>query len=98
MNSLEKIDYFKTALLRSEEVFDGLLGMIQGAVAAEKAGFGPKLSDQLPETPEEFDRALVDVAGFCLWLRSDDAPAVSASEIANVPQVVAEMLEQLASS
>lgn len=93
MNSLEKVDAFKHAMILSEERYDGFLGVVQGLVAAEEIGMGGiDITGELPATPEEFDDALLDVAGFVLYLRSDNAPAIDADDLVNrVPKVMAEL-------
>lgn len=94
MNSLEKIELFKNALLETDEIYDGPLGLIQGAVGAAAAGYGPDILGGLADSAEEFDQQLVDVAGFALWLRSDEAPAPDYDQIAKVPGVVVELLNE----
>lgn len=93
MNSLEKVQAFKDAMVVDTEEYDGVLGIVQGLVSAEAAGFpGPKLTDGLPDTSEEFDEALLEVAGFVLWLRSDDAPKADADELVNkMPEQIAQI-------
>lgn len=86
MTSNEKIEALSAAMLRSDEQFDGLLGLVQAAVALEKTGMGfpgvgpIKITEELPPTAE-LDDQLLAVAGFVLWLRSDNAPVVDADEI-----------------
>jgi hypothetical protein len=107
VNSLEKIEHFKTSLLRVDEPLPGPLGAVQMAVAAEKIakersveGFdlmgmgGVDLAGMLPETDAELDGFCVDLARFALWLRSDDAPPITLDEISDgPPEVIAELLE-----
>jgi hypothetical protein len=83
VNSLEKVDALSTAMLRTDDTFDGLLGLVQGVVAAEKAGFGDvNLLSGLPDEPGELDEHLLNIAGFALWLRSDDAALFDAEDLA----------------
>lgn len=92
MNSIEKITAFKEALIRTDEEFDGLLGMIQGLVAIETLKGGDVLAGELGDDPAEIDEQLLNVAGFVFWLRSDDAPAVDIADLVNrMPAEIAQL-------
>lgn len=90
MTSLEKIESFKVLLLGEEQVFDGLLGAVQGAVGmAEFAG--KDLLAELPSDAGELDDKLLEVAAFVLWLRSDDAELPDPHELLELgPRLIAE--------
>jgi hypothetical protein len=88
VNSLERFEKFKEALLRTDEVMPGLLGMVQDAAALEKQGIGGRLFE-LPDDPGELDEALLDIAAFCFWLRSDEAPVPDVEKLASeTPQII----------
>jgi hypothetical protein len=96
--SLEKVDALSATMLRAEEQFEGLLGLVQMAVALEKSGMSlpgvgsVSILDGLPEDPAELDEQLLGVAGFILWLRSDDAPPIDPNELAHaIPAEIAEL-------
>ena len=95
MNSLEKIDVFKTSLLRVDEPLPGLLGTVQALVAAESIGMGGlELDGMMPESSAELDGFCIDLARFALWLRSDDAPFTTLDELlAGPPVEIAQLLE-----
>lgn len=84
MNSLEKVDAFKRALILTGEQYDGFLGVVQGLVSMEEIGMGGiDITGELPDNPDDFDDSLLDVAGFVLYLRSDDAPLIDADALVN---------------
>jgi hypothetical protein len=93
VNSLEKVDAFKRAMILTDEQYDGFLGVVQGLISMEEIGMGGvSITGELPATPEEFDEALLDVAGFVLYLRSDDAPAVDPVDLTTrIPAAIAEI-------
>lgn len=93
MNSIEKIAAFKDALIRTEDEFDGLLGALQGFVAiGEMQGHDIIAEGIGDKTAEQLDAELLDVVGFVLWVRSDDAPAPDLADIAGrMPAEIAEL-------
>jgi hypothetical protein len=92
MNSLEKVTAFKEALLRTDEEFDGMLGAIQMLVAVEAMKGGDLIGDQIGDDPAWVDEQLLNVAGFVLWLRSDDAAPADPHDLAHrMPAEIAEI-------
>src|SRR5581483_11006971 len=99
--SLEKVEALSAELLRADEQFDGLLGLVQMAVAMEKSGLALpgvgqiNITDGLPEDPAELDEQLLGVAGFVLWLRSDDAPLIDTIDLMQkMPAEIAELVRE----
>lgn len=95
MNSLEKINTFKDALVRTDEEFDGILGAVQGFVAMAQLTGSDPIADELGgKTADDLDADLLNIAGFVLWLRSDDAPVPDVAELtANMPAELAELIK-----
>lgn len=92
MNSVQKISAFKEALVRTDEEFDGLLGAIQGLVAIETLKGGDMIAEQIGDDHQAIDEQLLNVAGFVLWLRSDDAPQPDADELVHrMPEEIAQL-------
>lgn len=99
--SLEKIDALSATLLRTDEQLEGLLGLVQMAVAFEKSGMSipgvgaVSIIDGLPDDPAQLDQELLGVAGFILWLRSDDAPAADPNELVQlIPTEIAKLASE----
>lgn len=91
MNSVEKITRFKETLIRTEEEFDGVLGVLQGLVAIAELKGEDIIAESISGDPAEVDEQLLGVVGFVLWLRSDDAPPVELDELKQMPAIVAEL-------
>lgn len=89
MNSIEKITRFKETLIRTEEEFDGVLGVLQGLVAIAELKGEDIIAESISGDPAEVDEQLLGVVGFVLWLRSDDAPPIQLDELKQMPAIVA---------
>jgi hypothetical protein len=95
MKSTEKITAFKEALLRTDDEFDGILGMVQGVVGTDVAFGNDTIGKEIVGLGDDtLDQELLNIAGFVLWLRSDDAAPVDAQELvtlmpANIGDLIA---------
>jgi hypothetical protein len=94
MTSAEKVLAFKHALMGTEEEFDGLLGAVQGLVAMDVLSGRDAIENEIVGLGhEKIDEELLNVAGFVLWLRSDDAPAIDAADLVDrMPAEIAELV------
>jgi hypothetical protein len=94
MTSLEKIQRFKEALVRSPEEMDGLLGALQATVSIAELKGVDLIGSELGDDPATIDEGLLEVVAFVLWLRSDDAPAPDLEDLAGrMPVQIAAIVE-----
>lgn len=95
MTSAEKLAAFSDSLLDTDEVLPGALGLLQATASMDKMQGGTGLAHVLgTDDPAELDETFLDIARFCLWIRSDDAPRPTADELAKPPQVLADLLAE----